>query len=253
MSSCPSCGQPVTTEARFCPKCGRPLEVPLVPGSLLKGGDYRIVRSLTKGGMGAVFLAEDRRAFDRLCVVKQMLEYYDTADPEERRRAQQRFEEEGRTLAALSHPGIPQIYAFFSEGGRYYIVMEYIRGDNLESFVSHENGTGRVIPGKRLPQEEIIRYMIQVCATLEYLHNQPRPVVHQDIKPANLILEQQRGEVRLVDFGTARVEIPPAQLPVTGSTPACMAQTAMQRRSSTAGSRNHARTCSPWPRLPITF
>lgn len=54
----------------------------------------------------------------------------------------------------------------------------------------------------------MIRYTIQVCRTLEYLHSQPRPVVHQDLKPANLILESHLGDVRLVDFGTARTHIP---------------------------------------------
>jgi len=188
----------------------------LAPGDQLKGGDYRIIRSLTKGGMGAVYLAEDRRAFDRLCVVKQMLDYYDPTNPEERLRAQQRFQEEGRTLASLSHPGVPKIYAFFSENGRFYIVMEYIQGENLEAYVTHEDERGQIIPAKRLPQEEVIRYIIQVCRILEYLHSQPRPVVHQDIKPANLILESHLGFVRLVDFGTARAEIPAGAMPGNG-------------------------------------
>ena len=214
--TCPCCGGELRAQSRFCPVCGASLEARLVPGATLKGGDYRIVRSLTKGGMGAVFLAEDRRAFDRLCVIKQMLEYYDPTSPEERQRAQQRFEEEGRVLASLSHPGVPRIYAFFSEGGRYYIVMEYVQGDNLETFVTHQDETGSVIPARRLPQEEVIRLAIQVSRILEYLHSQPRPVVHQDIKPGNLIRESQLGDVRLVDFGTARAEIPQGAQPGTG-------------------------------------
>jgi serine/threonine protein kinase len=213
---CPSCGSPVRDEARFCPRCGYHLSPRLDPGTELDGGDYRIVRSISKGGMGAVYLAEDRRAFDRACVVKQMLDYYDPGDEDERQRAQERFEEEGRTLARLSHPGIPKIYAFFFEGGRYYIVMEYIRGENLETYVTHTDPAGQLSRGMRLPQEEIVRYTIQACRILEYLHGQPRPVVHQDIKPANLILESQLGEVRLVDFGTARAEIPPGAKPGNG-------------------------------------
>ncbi|MBC7237537.1 MAG: protein kinase, partial [Chloroflexi bacterium] len=129
----------------------------------MNNGAYRIIRSLTKGGMGAVYLAEDRGAFDRLCVVKQMLPYYDPTNPEERRRAEQRFQEEGRTLASLSHPGIPKIYAFFREGGRYYLVMEYIQGDNLEMFITHLDENNRLCPGKRLPMEEVIRHTIGVC------------------------------------------------------------------------------------------
>lgn len=185
----------------------------LIPGTLLKDSDYRIMHSLTKGGMGAVFLAQDRRAFDRPCVIKQMIEYYDPTNPEERRKAEIRFQEEGRTLAGLSHPGIPRIYAFFVQDARFYIVMEHIQGRNLEAFVTHgasPEGAARVKP---LPREEIVRYGVQACRILEYLHGQPRPVVHQDIKPANLILESQLGQVRLVDFGTARVQLPANRQP----------------------------------------
>ncbi|MHB9031563.1 MAG: serine/threonine-protein kinase [Anaerolineae bacterium] len=190
----------------------------LTANSALDGGNYRIEHSLSKGGMGAVYLARDYRAFERLCVIKQMLEYYDNSSAEEKARAQQRFEEEGRTLASLSHPGVPRIYAFFIEGGRYYIVMEYIRGENLESFVTHEDANGIVsAPVRRLPREEVLRYTIQLCLILEYLHSLPHPVIHQDIKPANIILEAHLGEVRLVDFGTARLS---AYTGTPGSSPA---------------------------------
>lgn len=206
--SCPDCHRAVRPQSRFCPYCGILLARHLDTGSALNSGNYHIVRSLSKGGMGAVYLASDHRAFDRVCVIKQMLEYYDASSVSERNHAQQRFEEEGRTLATLSHPGVPKIFAFFVEGGRFYIVMEYIKGANLESFVTHEDELGNLMaPTKRLPREEVIRYTIQVCRILEYLHALPHPVVHQDIKPANIILEAHLGEVRLVDFGTARVEL----------------------------------------------
>jgi len=214
---CPHCQREVRPQSRFCPHCGRGIGATAVEPGLLDSGHYRIVRSLTKGGMGQVFLARDRRAFDRLCIVKQMIEYYDPSDPEERRRAQERFEEEGRTLASLSHPGVPKIYSFFAENGRFYIVMEYVEGENLEAFVTHPDEDGRVVPPvRRLPQEEVIRAVIQVAGVLEYLHAQPRPVVHQDIKPANLILERYLGNARLIDFGTARVEIREGDVPGNG-------------------------------------
>lgn len=205
--ACPACGSALRPQARFCPRCGRAVEVRLGPGTVLQGGDYTIVRSLSKGGMGAIYLAKDRRAFDRLCVVKQMLDYFDPNDIAECQRAQARFEEEGRVLASLSHPGIPRIYAFFQEHGRYYIVMEYIEGDPLESFVTRRDGHAALPPVRRLALEEVLRYGVQAAAILEYLHNQPRPVIHQDIKPANLIVENHLGQVRLVDFGTARTKI----------------------------------------------
>jgi len=203
--ACRFCGHTVRPNSRFCPACGALLDANLSPGTPLRNGDYVIERSLSSGGMGNVYLARDQRAFDRLVVVKQMLEYYDVADAGERAAAQERFEEEGRTLASLRHPGIPEIYTFFSEHGRYYIVMEHIQGETLKTFVTHQNGLGSVIPRRLLPMEDALRYMIEVCRILEYLHARPRPVVHGDVKPANLIVERQLGYVRLVDFGTASV------------------------------------------------
>jgi len=201
--SCPFCQLPLRTEARFCPRCGARLEARLEAGTALRGGDYVIERALSTGGMGSVYLARDRWAFDRLVVVKQLLEYYDVAQAEERAAAQERFEEEGRTLAYLRHPGVPEIYTFFSEHGRYYIVMEHIQGTTLEAFVTHEDAEGHTVGRQNLPMEDALRYMIEACGILEYLHKRPRPVVHGDVKPANLIVETQLGYVRLVDFGTA--------------------------------------------------
>lgn len=203
--ACPLCHTPVRPEARFCPRCGARLEARLAPGTLLKDGDYYIERALTRGGMGDVYLARDQRAFGRLCIIKQMLDYFDVADPEQRALAHQRFEEEGRTLATLRHPGVPEIYTFFEDHGRHYIVMERAEGATLEEFVTHDDENGRLIPRRLLPMEDALRYTIQACRILEYLHSRPRPVVHGDVKPANLIVEQQLGYVRLVDFGTATV------------------------------------------------
>ena len=153
--------------------------------------------------MGAVYLARDTHAFDRPCVIKEMLDYYDQRDPQARTKAEARFREEGRILASLSHPGIPKIYAFFQEEGRYFIVMEYIQGENLASYVTQRDALGQETPKKPLSEEEILGCAIQACGILAYLADQPRPVVHQDVKPANLIRERIVGDVRLVDFGTA--------------------------------------------------
>jgi serine/threonine protein kinase len=172
---------------------------------MMRGGDYRILEPLGKGGMGALYLAADTGAFDRKCVVKELLDYYDPTDPDEAQRAQARFETEARLLARLSHPGIPRIYSYFSEAGRHYIVMEYIEGETLEQAVTHRDLLGRTVAARPLPPEEVVRHAIRVCRVLEYLADQPTPVVHHDIKPANLIVDETSGDVRLVDFGTAQV------------------------------------------------
>jgi serine/threonine protein kinase len=170
----------------------------------MRGGAYRILEPLGKGGMGALYLAADTGAFGRTCVVKELLDYYDPTDPDEARVAQERFQTEARLLAELSHPGIPRIYSYFTEAGRHYIVMEYIEGETLERAVTHLDFLGRTVTARPLPPEEVVRHAIRICRVLEYLAAQPTPVVHHDIKPANLIVDQSSGEVRLVDFGTAR-------------------------------------------------
>ncbi|MGD9148269.1 MAG: serine/threonine-protein kinase [Anaerolineae bacterium] len=171
---------------------------------MMRAGAYRILEPLGRGGMGALYLAADTGAFDRKCVVKELLDYYDPTDPDEAREAQSRFETEARLLAELSHPGIPRIYSYFTEAGRHYIVMEYIEGETMERAVTHADPLGRIVAARPLAAEEVVRHAIRICRVLEYLADQSTPVVHQDIKPANLIIDRNSGEVRLVDFGTAR-------------------------------------------------
>ncbi len=207
----PGCGHLNRPSARFCEKCGQTLRQerwsPLRSGHTMRGGAYRILEPLGKGGMGALYLAADTGAFDRKCVVKELLDYYDPTDPEEAAKAQARFETEARLLAELSHPGIPRIYSYFSEAGRHYIVMEYIEGETLERAVTHVDLFGREVPARPLPTEEVVRHAIRVCRVLEYLGERPTPIVHHDIKPANLIIDETSREVRLVDFGTAQARI----------------------------------------------
>jgi formylglycine-generating enzyme required for sulfatase activity/serine/threonine protein kinase len=202
---CPNCQLDNRAGATFCSHCGTQLggtppgQVSLQPGQTMKGGAYRIVRPLSKGGMGALYLTEDVGAFNRLCVIKEMLDYFDPINPQEVVKARQRFEDEARVLAKLKHSGIPDIYTFFSELGRNYIVMEFVEGKNLEQRLARE-GVQKL--------EDVARWGVQVCKVLEYLTRvQPDPVVHHDIKPANLILDKNSGEVRLVDFGTAKARL----------------------------------------------
>lgn len=155
--------------------------------------------------MGAVWLVAQTKAFDRLAVLKEVVEYYDPADAEEREDALERFEAEARTLGDMKHPGIPDLYAYFSEGGHNYLVMEYIEGPDLRKGLTREDGdTGRLLPGGPLPVDEVLRYTIQICEVLEYLASRQPPVVHNDIKPGNIIIDEHGGRAVLVDFGTAK-------------------------------------------------
>ncbi|NLS78455.1 MAG: SUMF1/EgtB/PvdO family nonheme iron enzyme [Chloroflexi bacterium] len=203
---CTVCGQDNRPSARFCSQCRAPLpgaaDSALLPGQTMNNGQYRVVRKLGKGGMGAIYLAANTQAFDRLAVVKEMLAYY---EPGQEAQARERFEREARTLAALKHPGIPDMYGFFSERGHNYIVMEYIEGEDLAEHLSETDDQGNVIHGKALALEDVLRYGVEICRVLEYLSSvQPEPVVHNDIKPANIIIDRNSNQAVLVDFGTAK-------------------------------------------------
>jgi serine/threonine protein kinase len=205
---CPNCGRVNRPGARYCASCQAPLSASaarLQPGQLLDGGTYRVVRPLGKGGMGAVFLVAQTKAFDRLAVVKEVIDYFDPGDAGEREKAAQRFEAEARTLGDLKHPGIPDLYAFFSEGGHNYLVMEYIEGPDLrQGLTRKDDDTGQLVPGGPLPDAQVLRYAIQICEVLEYLASCQPPVVHNDIKPGNIIIDKHSQRACLVDFGTAK-------------------------------------------------
>ncbi|HIQ05884.1 MAG TPA: hypothetical protein EYH31_09375 [Anaerolineae bacterium] len=208
--TCPKCGKPARSGAKFCAACGATLTIstePLQPGQIIDNGQYRVVRPLSKGGMGVIYLAENLRAFGRLCVIKEMLDYFDPADPQQAANARKRFEDEARTLAKLRHPGIPDIQAYFSESGHNYIVMEYVEGMSLDEAVSRVDASGRKVAGRRRAPEQIARYGVQLCEILEYLAGLTPPVVHHDIKPANIIIDKNTGSARLVDFGTAKARL----------------------------------------------
>jgi serine/threonine protein kinase len=197
---CIHCGAKLRDNAKFCHQCGASqLPVargPVRPGDFFQGGRYRITRSLGRGGMGAVYQADDTRLV-RTCVVKEMLPDY--TSPDERHKAETDFQREARTLALLNqpgHPNIPEIYDYFIENGRHYLVMKYIGGENLEERLK------RI--GRPLPEPDVIEWAIQTCDALAYMHSrQPEPVVHRDIKPANLILDED-DRLWLVDFGLVR-------------------------------------------------
>jgi serine/threonine protein kinase len=172
---------------------------------LLDGGAYRIVRPLGKGGMGAVWLVAQTKAFDRLAVLKEVVEYFDPANVDDRRKALERFEAEARTLGDLKHPGIPDLYAYFSERGHNYLVMEYIEGPDLRKWLTREDeDTGRLRPGQPLLVDDVLRYTIQICEVLAYLAGRQQPVIHNDVKPGNIIVDEHSGRAVLVDFGTAK-------------------------------------------------
>ena len=195
---CSNCGAANRESAKFCPECGNPLAKQSSAGSLSLGTQldrrYKVLSLIKSGGMGSVYKAKDIR-LKRICAVKEMLGRHN--NPEEEKYAVKRFEEEAYILANLTHSNLPTIIDYFVENGRYYIVMDFVSGIDLEEVLKIEGDPG-------LAEEKVVKYSIQVLDVLEYLHNQNPPIIYRDIKPSNIMIRESDNRAILIDFGIAR-------------------------------------------------
>lgn len=171
------------------------------PGLLSEGvqlqNRYKILGVVGVGGMGAVYKAQDLRFPNvlRLCAIKEMVNT--ATDPQVQQMVVRNFEREASILATLSHPAIPQVYDYFTEGNRSYLVLEFIPGRDLEALITETEGF--------FPETRVINWAVQICDVLSYLHNhQPRPIIFRDLKPSNIMLDEHE-RIRLVDFGIAKL------------------------------------------------
>ncbi len=153
---------------------------------------YKIVRKLGEGGYGAVYLAEDIRLADKKVAIKELMD----ATPE----SQALFANEAKLLASLNHHGLVRVSDFFSEGRSYYLVMDYIEGQDLLEFIADAETKGIM-----LPFDQVMDWITQLCEAVAYIHKRTPPIVHRDIKPSNVRLNTS-GQAVLVDFGIAKVD-----------------------------------------------
>jgi len=151
---------------------------------------YRILRLLGQGGMGAVYLAEDRRFGSHLALKEALFD---------QPRLRKAFEREAKLLHRLRHPALPVVMDYFTEGPGQYLVMQFIPGRDLEQFLEER----RMRDLGLLPVDRVLRWADQLLDALEYLHGDKTPIIHRDIKPANLKLTPH-DEVVLLDFGLAK-------------------------------------------------
>ena len=168
----------------------------LQPGDMLQER-YRIVGPLGAGGFSSVYQARDMRFpnVTKLCAVKEMV--ISTPDPQMRELTIKSFEREASMLAMMDHAAIPDVSDYFTEGDRSYLIIELIRGKDLDEWLEEQTDY--------LDQETAIEWGIQVCDALYHLHSQkPQPIVFRDVKPSNIMLDH-RGRIRLIDFGIAKV------------------------------------------------
>jgi len=153
-------------------------------------GRYTVIGQLGRGAMGVVYLASDP-LLSRQVAVKTV----DLAvqEPEERETLRNRLLRDARAAAVLKHPNIVAIYDVFEEGGRAYVVMEYIDGESLAA---------RLKTNPFPDVSAMLKVLRQTADALDYTH--ARGVIHRDIKPANVMIDSS-GAAKIMDFGIARI------------------------------------------------
>ena len=154
-------------------------------GTVLSGR-YRLEAKLGSGGMSTVYLARDE-TLDRPVAVKVM--HREMSEQEDQL---QRFRQEARAVAKLTHPNVVAVIDAGEDGGHPYIVFEYVKGETLKQRI------GRV---GALDTQEAIAYAIEVARGLSVAH--ARNMVHRDIKPQNVLIDEE-GRAKLTDFGISR-------------------------------------------------
>lgn len=141
---------------------------------------YEILEQLGQGTEGKVYLARDLH-LDRMAAVKERIRKEEKAMPEV------------KLLKELEHPGLPVIYDFFRQEDWEYLVMEYVEGITLRAYLQ-KNG--------KVDLNQAVKWAIELCDILSYLHRRGQAVIYRDLKPENIMIRPD-GRIKLIDLGTA--------------------------------------------------
>ncbi len=190
MSYClnPSCPKPVNhPKAKKCKACG---------SKLLLRDRYHLVKGLGKGGFGATFLAADLSLPGKpLCVIKQLRP--STDNPNFLSMARELFQREAKTLGKVgNHPQIPRLLDYFEDRQQFYLVQEFVKGNNLQQEVK-KHGV--------FDERKARQVLTEVLIILRDIHAQK--VIHRDIKPANIIRREIDNKLVLIDFGVVKNQV----------------------------------------------
>ena len=207
---CPNCGAQLPQDSKegLCPQClmklalgeGDPEESSTSSTTELTSpphdwvnpeqiGPYRILETLGEGGMGVVYLAEQREPIRRRVALKVIKLGMDT------REVIARFESERQALALMNHPNIAKVLdAGATEEGRPYFVMEYVKGISITEYCDRN----------RLSTKQRLELFIPACQAIQHAHQ--KGIIHRDIKPSNVLVELQDNVPvpRIIDFGLAK-------------------------------------------------
>ncbi len=162
--------------------------------------NYNVIKKIGEGGMGVVYLAVHKILgrkvaikclHDNLTLTKKLI---------------LRFRREARLLAQLDHPNVVRLYDYFEQNGRFYLIMEYTEGLDLNLYLKKINGP--------ISEKKLISLFSKILEGVGYAHNQG--LVHRDIKPSNIIITKEGG-VKILDFGVAKLITENKDLTKTGA------------------------------------
>src|SRR5438093_5790081 len=156
---------------------------PRIPGERYIG-KYRVKGELGRGGMGAVYLAE-QPGLGREVAIKELIQ---SADPV----ALRRFLQEAQVMARTSHPNLVQVHDMELQGNVNYLVLEFIKGRSMRDWMNQS----------QIPPPQVFALMHGILQALDYAHR--HQIVHRDMKPENVLISDE-GQVKVADFGIARL------------------------------------------------
>jgi serine/threonine protein kinase len=152
------------------------------------GKKYKVVKALDKGGMAEIYKVYDRleREYKAIKTVPHVVYGSEALD---------HLRTEINISKKISHPNVIRVYDLLEDRGRYFLVMEYIDGKNLYQLL-------KASTSKRLKEQEVIEYMIEVSKGLKEIHR--RGVIHLDLKPRNIMITSE-GETKILDFSISKM------------------------------------------------
>jgi serine/threonine protein kinase len=188
MLNCPDCHNNYNPGDKVCPHCGSLLydpHVTLMPGTLLQDR-YEIQDLSYRGSTFYIYISKDKKLYDRLCVIKQ-LKTAISSEPEK-----QQLEKAVLQTAQLSFPNVAMLLDHFVINSFYYLVVEYIAGNTLESVFRNMDGT--------IAEEEVIHWAISICDIVGLFHKQN--ITHGGINASTIMLTNE-GFIKFIDFYTS--------------------------------------------------
>lgn len=197
---CDHCGAANTQQDQVCFACShdRSQNAASVPPKLLHGR-YRPLTVIGLGGFGVVYKAEDTHDADNPVAIKQINLRGLTS--QEAIEATDTFNREIELLSHLAHAHLPRVYEHFTDPNHWYLVMDFINGETLDTYLqANSQQKGKARP---LALSEVLDIALQLCDVLHYLHTRQPPIIFRDLKPGN-IMRTARGQLYLIDFGIAR-------------------------------------------------